>query len=220
MHHLLLGISPIELGAASFSLTTDEAISLPARQLQLEINPGGKIYILPCISLHVGADKASVILSGQPHEEKSNTLVIDIGTNAEIVLGNKDRLLVCSSPTGPAFEGAQITYGQRAAPGAIERVRIDPETLESRIKVIGSELWSDDPGFKDSIAEFAVSGICGSGIIEAVAQMYLAGVLSSDGVIIGKYADKSDRVVADDRTWSYLLYRGESEITISQNDVR
>ena len=111
-----------------------------------------------------------------------------------------------SSPTGPAFEGAQITYGQRAASGAIERVRIDPETLESRIQVIGSELWSDDPGFKDSIAEFAVSGICGSGIIEAVAQMYLAGVLSSDAVIIGKYADKSDRVVADDRTWSSLLY--------------
>ncbi len=220
MHHLLLGISPIELGTAPFALTTDEAISLPARQLQLEINPGGKIYILPCIAGHVGADTAGVILSEQPHEEKSNTLVIDIGTNAEIVLGNKDRLLACSSPTGPAFEGAQITYGQRAAPGAIERVRIDPETLESRIKVIGSELWSDDPGFKDSIAEFAVSGICGSGIIEAVAQMYLAGVLSSDGVIIGKYADKSDRVVADDRTWSYLLYRGESEITISQNDVR
>ena len=220
MHHLLLGISPVELGGAPFTLATDEAISLAARQLGLEINPGGKIYILPCIAGHVGADTAGVILSEQPHEQNDNTLLIDIGTNAEIVLGNRQRLLACSSPTGPAFEGAQITYGQRAAPGAIERVRIDAETLVARVKVIGSELWSDETGFKDSIANFGVTGICGSGIIEAIAEMYLAGILTHDGVIDGSCASTSDRIVVDDRTWSYELYKDDEIILISQNDVR
>ncbi len=220
MHHLLLGISPVELGVAPFVLATDEALSLPARQLQLEINPGGKVYILPCIAGHVGADTAGVILSEQPHEENSNILLIDIGTNAEIVLGNRQRLLACSSPTGPAFEGAQITYGQRAAPGAIERVRIDPETLCARIKVIGSELWSNEAGFKEAISEFGVTGICGSGIIEAIAEMYLVGIVTRDGVIDGTRASISDRIVADDRTWSYELYKDDASIFISQNDVR
>src|SRR3546814_3280185 len=81
------------------------------------------------------------------------TLVVDVGTNAEIVLGNRDRLLACSSPTGPAFEGAQISCGQRAAPGAIERVRIDPATLEPRFKVIGSELWSNEPRSEEHTSE-------------------------------------------------------------------
>ena len=113
-------------------------------------------------------------------------MIVDVGTNAEIVLGNKDRLLACSSPTGPAFEGAQISCGQRAAPGAIERVRIDPETLVARFSVIGSELWSDEPGFAEAIEAFGVTGICGSGIIEAVAEMYLAGIITEDGVVDGR----------------------------------
>src|SRR3546814_14982825 len=95
------------------------------------------------------------------------TLVVDVGTNAEIVLGNRDRLLACSSPTGPAFEGAQISCGQRAAPGAIERVRIDPATLEPRFKVIGSELWSNEPGFAEETRKTGITGICGSGIIRS-----------------------------------------------------
>jgi uncharacterized 2Fe-2S/4Fe-4S cluster protein (DUF4445 family) len=112
-------------------------------------------------------------------------LLVDVGTNAEIVLGNSQRIVAASSPTGPAFEGAEISSGQRAAPGAIERVRIDPATLEPRFKVIGSDLWSDEPGFWEEADKLGVTGICGSGIIEVVAEMYLAGIISEDGVVDG-----------------------------------
>ena len=128
--------------------------------------------------------------------------------------------MACSSPTGPAFEGAQISCGQRAAPGAIERVRIDPETLEVRFSVIGSELWSDEPGFEESISRSGVSGICGSGIIEAVAEMYLSGIVSEDGVIDGSLADRSDRFVSEARTWSFILYNGAQCVSVTQTDVR
>ncbi len=220
MHHLLLGISPVELGAAPFALAVDSSVYVNAGKLDIDINPGGIVYILPCIAGHVGADAAGVILSEQPHVHDEVSLLIDIGTNAEIVLGNRERLLACSSPTGPAFEGAQISCGQRAAPGAIERVRIDPETLEARVKVIGSDLWSDDPAFDDSTGDTGVTGICGSGIIEAVAELYLSGILSSDGVIDGSLEGRTDRIFKDGRTFSYVLYRGASTISISQNDVR
>ena len=144
---------------------------------------------------------------------------MDVGTNAEIVLGNRDRLVAASSPTGPAFEGAQISAGQRAAPGAIERVRIDPDTLEVRFGVIGVTPWSDEPEFADAIRGVGVTGICGSGIIEAIAQLMLAGVVSTDGVIVDD--GRSDRIVADGRTHSFTLYRsGDTEIRVTQNDVR
>ena len=220
MHHLLLGVSPVELGGAPFALAIDTAIYIDAKELAININPGGSAYILPCIAGHVGADTAGIILSEQPHVHDGVSLLIDIGTNAEIVLGNRQRLLACSSPTGPAFEGAQISCGQRAAPGAIERVRIDPETLKAKVKVIGSDLWSDDPGFEDFISPAGVTGICGSGIIEAVAEMYLSGILSSDGVIDGNLANKTDCIIPDNRTFSFILYRNASTISITQNDIR
>jgi len=119
MHHLLLGIDPIELGGAPFALATDAAIELRARELGLGLNPGARVYVLPCVAGHVGADTAGVVLSEAPHLRDEVTLLVDVGTNAEIVLGGRERLLACSSPTGPAFEGAQISGGQRAAPGAI-----------------------------------------------------------------------------------------------------
>jgi len=220
MHHLFLGISPIELGSAPFALATDAALNLTAAQLELQTNKGAAVYVLPCIAGHVGADAAAMILAEEPHLLEEISLVVDVGTNAEIVLGNKDRLLACSSPTGPAFEGAQISCGQRAAPGAIERVRINRDTLEVRFSVIGSELWSDDPGFEASVEAFGVTGICGSGIIEAVAEMYLAGVISEDGVVDGSLAERSRRVIPDARTWSFLLHDGAQRIVVTQNDVR
>jgi uncharacterized 2Fe-2S/4Fe-4S cluster protein (DUF4445 family) len=220
MHHLFLGIDPIELGGAPFALATEGSLNVLARDLNLRINQGASVYLLPSVAGHVGADSAGVILAEEPYLRDEITLVVDVGTNAEIVLGNRQRLLACSSPTGPAFEGAQISAGQRAAPGAIERVRIDPDTLEVRIQVIGSTLWSDEQGFAESIRHCGITGICGSGIIEAVAGMYLAGVLTSDGVIDGRLAAKSDRLVADGRTWSFRLYSGAQEILVTQNDVR
>jgi uncharacterized 2Fe-2S/4Fe-4S cluster protein (DUF4445 family) len=215
MHHLVFGLDPTPLGSAPFPLVTDEALRLPARDLGLPVNAGARLYALPLIAGHVGADTAGVILSEAPHAQETVNLIEDVGTNAEIVLGNRERLLAASSPTGPAFEGAQISGGQRAAPGAIERVRIDPETLEPRFRVIGDERWSDEPG-----ADLQPTGICGSGIIEIVAELFLAGVITADGVIDGSMAERSPRVVADGRTFTYVLHDGAPRIAITQNDVR
>jgi uncharacterized 2Fe-2S/4Fe-4S cluster protein (DUF4445 family) len=220
MHHLLLGIDPTELGGAPFALATDTGLTLWAEELGVHIHPDARVYVLPCIAGHVGADTAGVILSETPHLFDELSLVVDVGTNAEIVLGNKEGLLAASSPTGPAFEGAQISCGQRAAPGAIERVRIDPETLEPRFKVIGSDLWSNEEGFAEDTRKIGVTGICGSGIIEVLAEMFLAGIIATDGTIDGAMAAKSPRVEADGRTFSYLVHDGEPEVRITQNDVR
>ncbi len=220
MHHLLLGISPVELGGAPFALAIDTAVDAAARDLEIDIGPAGVAYVLPCIAGHVGADTAGVILSEQPHEREEINLIVDIGTNAEIVLGNRRRLLACSSPTGPAFEGAQISCGQRAAPGAIERVRIDPQTLEARVRAIGSDLWSDHPEFLASLPGGVVTGICGSGIVEAVVEMVLAGILTADGVIDDSLASRTDRLVREGRTFSYVLYPADASISVTQTDVR
>lgn len=220
MHHLLLGIDPVELGGAPFALTTDQALELWATELELAINPNARVYLLPCIAGHVGADTAGVILSEGPHLADEITLLVDVGTNAELVLGNRHRLLAASSPTGPAFEGAQIGCGQRAAPGAVERVRIDPDTLEPRFKVIGCELWSDDPDFANEVRAVGITGICGSGIIEALAELFLAGVIAADGSIDGALAERSPRIVATGRTYGYVLHEGEVVLRITQNDVR
>src|SRR5580658_9967847 len=225
MHHLLLGIDPVELGGAPFALASDSALGLRASELGLDLHPGARVYTLPCIAGHVGADCAGVILAERPDLREQLTLLVDVGTNAEIVLGNRQRLLACSSPTGPAFEGAQISGGQRAAPGAIERVRIDPATLEPRFKVIGSNLWSDDPGFEKSIAGLGITGVCGSGIIEVIAEMYLAGIINQDGVLDGRLAARSPRIVENGRTFAYVLHRAVAgtntvEMKITQNDVR
>lgn len=215
MHHLLLGIDPVELGAAPFALAVDAALDVPAREIGLAIAPGGFVHVLPCIAGHVGADAAAMVLSEAPHRSEELTLLVDVGTNAEIVLGNRERLLACSSPTGPAFEGAQITAGQRAAPGAIERIRIDPATLEPRFKVIGCDAWSDEPGFAAQ-----VTGICGSGIIEAVAQMHLAGILRHDGSLDGTLAARSWRVREEYRSFTYLIREDGPRIAVTQHDVR
>ena len=225
MHHLLLGIDPTELGGAPFALATGLPITCPARELDLRLNPGAWAYVLPCIAGHVGADTAGMVLSEAPHESDEIMLAVDVGTNAEIVLGSKARLLACSSPTGPAFEGAQISSGQRAAPGAIERIRIDPETLEPRYKVIGVDAWSDESGFEAAIAQTGVTGICGSGIIEAIAEMYLAGIINQDGLVDGSMAERSPRIEAYKRTFNYVIRAPEAAgseplIRITQNDVR
>jgi uncharacterized 2Fe-2S/4Fe-4S cluster protein (DUF4445 family) len=223
MHHLLLGIDPIPLGSAPFALATDRAVTVRASELDLLTHPGARVYALPCIAGHVGADTAGVILAEAPHESDEVELVVDVGTNAEIVLGNRHFLLAASSPTGPAFEGAQISSGQRAAPGAIERVRIDRATLEPRFRVIGCELWSDDPGFGDATADTGITGICGSGIVEVIAELFLAGVITPDGIVDGGLAERTRRVVAEGRTFSYLVHDGadgRQRIAVTQNDVR
>ena len=211
MHHLFLGIDPFELGQAPFALATSDEVRLRASDLGLNIHPSAHVYLLPCIAGHVGADAAAVALSEAPDKSDDLVLIVDVGTNAEILLGNKEKVLACSSPTGPAFEGAQISSGQRAAPGAIERVEIDPVTKVPRFKVIGSDLWSDDPDFEAAIATTGVTGICGSGIIEMVAEMRIHGIVDAPGLIGTAAQTGSKHVFVDGRTNSYLVYDGTAQ---------
>jgi uncharacterized 2Fe-2S/4Fe-4S cluster protein (DUF4445 family) len=208
MHHLLLGIDPTPLGAAPFALATDLPVDARANDIGISC-PNARLHVLPCIAGHVGADTAAMILAEGPHRHDAVQLLVDIGTNAEVVLGNRNWLLAASSPTGPAFEGAQISCGQRATAGAVERVRVDRETLEPRFKAIGRDGWSGDAG----------TGLCGSGIIEVVAELFLAGVIGADGTIDGACAARSPRVVPDGRVFAYVLDEAR-RLRITQDDVR
>ncbi len=220
MHHVVLGLDPTPLGQAPFTLTTNRALLTRAADLDLDL-PNARCYLGPCIAGHVGADTAAAVLAERPHAGDAMQLLVDVGTNAEIVLGNSTRVYAASSPTGPAFEGAQISNGQRATAGAIEGVRIDPATLEPRLKVIGVDAWSDDPDFASGIGSTGITGICGSGIIDVVAEMFLAGIIDCNGVIRGDLAARTPRVVADGRTYTYVVWgEGDDRVAITQNDIR
>ena len=225
MHHLLLGIDPVELGQAPFALATSDALALGTNELDLNaMNPSAQCYILPCIAGHVGADAAAVALSEEPGKSDDLVLIVDVGTNAELLLGNKSRVLACSSPTGPAFEGAQISSGQRAAPGAIEHIKIDPVTKNPRFQVIGCDLWSNEDGFEKATSATGVSGICGSGIIEAVAELRLAGLMDESGLLGSAEATGTPRMIPDGRTFSYVIHDTGSldgpVIKVTQGDIR
>ena len=224
MHHLLLGIDPVELGQAPFALATAASQTLWATEIDMAMHRDARVYILPCIAGHVGADAAAVALSEAPNQSDDLMLIVDVGTNAEILLGDRTSVLACSSPTGPAFEGAQISSGQRAAPGAIERVEIDPATKEPRFRVIGSDLWSDDPGFDEATGSSGITGICGSGIIEAIAEMRMAGLVDPGGLIGSAEQTGTARCVPEGRTHAYVLHdataTGGPCILVTQGDVR
>ncbi len=222
MHHLLLGIDPKELGQAPFPLALSDSLTIKSKDIGIILNPESYVYTVPCIGGHVGADAASVLIAEQPQKLKdTTTLLIDIGTNAEILLAKGEEIFACSCPTGPALEGAQISSGQRAAPGAIERVRIDPITKEPRFKVIGCEQWSNEEGFSENVSGVGVTGICGSGIIEAVAEMRLAGLLDANGLIGSAAQTGSNRCTSSERTNSYLLYSDNKvSLSITNMDIR
>ena len=219
MHHLVLGLDPTPLGAAPFTLAERRSVRAAAADVGLGLRCAS-LYVAPCIAGHVGADSAAATLAEGPHRVAHPQLLVDVGTNAEIVLGDGERVFAASSPTGPAFEGAQISCGQRATAGAIERVRIDPAGLEPRFKVIGCDVWSDDPDFAEALGSLQVSGVCGSGIIDVVAEMFLAGVIDRHGVVQGGLAGRTSRIVADGRTFAYELQSEPVRLRITQNDVR
>ncbi len=228
MVHIFLGIDPIELGGAPFALANRDAIDVKARELGLRLHRSANVHVLPAQAGHVGADSVGVLIAEEPYSQEQVVLTVDVGTNAEIVLGNREWLYSASSPTGPALEGAQITFGMRAAPGAIERVRIDRQTHEPRFRVIGEERWSDEwqlgPGAPpEAQPRHLAAGICGSGIVEVVAELFLAGVIQPDG----RFAPSLDgpRMQWDGRTGAYILATAEQSATgrpilITQQDVR
>lgn len=201
MHHLFLGIDPLELGGAPFAPAIKQAVDIKARDLGLQASRGAYVFVPPVEAGYVGSDNVAALVAQEPQRSAAMTLLIDVGTNGEMVLGNHTRLFSASSPTGPAFEGAQVRNGMRAAPGAIERVRIDPATLAVRFRVIGRDEWltsydnaaasaASDDALSASAAraarqqrrtEILPAGICGSGIIEAIAELFTAGLLDSSG---------------------------------------
>jgi uncharacterized 2Fe-2S/4Fe-4S cluster protein (DUF4445 family) len=222
MHHILLGLDPTDLGAAPFTLATHAALDIKARDLGLKLHHGANVHCMALEAGHVGSDNVGVLIAESPEQSDELMLLIDVGTNAEIVLGDRNRLQSCSSPTGPAFEGAQITHGQRAAPGAIERVRIDRTTGEPRFKVIGKEAWSDELAPE----EIGATGICGSGIIEAVAELFMARIIRHDG----RFAEAGSDLPLERVRWNgtkaeYVLATAEqtatgTPIVVTQDDVR
>ncbi|MCE9644665.1 MAG: ASKHA domain-containing protein [Chloroflexi bacterium] len=219
MHHLLLNLHPKDLGLAPFVPTIHKSVDVKARELGFHINPAGNIHVLPTIASFVGADTSAMIVAEEPHKQDENWLLIDVGTNAELVLGNRKRLVCTSTPTGPALEGAHVEYGMRAAPGAMERISIDETTLEPKYKVIGVDGWNTDH------AEFKgkVKGICGSAIIDGVAELFRAGIVDSRGKF--RQGLTSNRIRKGESGWEYVVaWAGETsigrDIPMTQQDVR
>ena len=219
MMHLFLGMSPKALGEAPYVPAMHTDLDIKARDLGFKaVNAGAYVHTLPIIASFVGADAVGVILAEAPYEQDEYWLIIDVGTNAELVLGTRGRMIVTSTPTGPAFEGAQISHGMRAAEGAIERVKIDPEKLTPSFKVIGSDSWSGDSDAEMPLAR----GICGTGIIDAVAELYRTGIVKPDG----RFAKvNSPNLRETENGQVYVLAEADQttfgeEITVSQEDIR
>lgn len=217
MHHLFFGISPVELGQAPFTLATRDWLEMTAADMGFDLFPTTRLAFLPLIAGHVGADTAAAYLSEIETMQSQTTLLVDIGTNAEIMLAKEGEVYATSSPTGPAFEGAEISSGVRASHGAIERIRIDPESLDVRFKVIGVDAWSNEEAFR--LAHPRVIGICGSGIIEVMVELARAGLIDRTGLFVQTRAPQ--RFENNENTVRFLLLdQGENSIYIEQTDVR
>ncbi len=213
MHHILLNLHPKDLGLAPFVPAIHKSVDIKARELGLHINPSGNIHVLPTIASFVGADTSAMIVAEEPHNQDENWLLIDVGTNAELILGNRKRLVCTSTPTGPALEGAHVEYGMRAAPGAIERVHIDEKTLEPRYKIVGEDEWNTGKA----------KGICGSAIIDSVAELFRAGIVDSRGRF--QQGLSSTRIRKGESGWEYVIAWAEEtsigrDIPMTQQDVR
>lgn len=225
MHHLALGLDPRYVGRAPFAPAASAPLDVKARDLGVKINPSGNVHSLPVEAGFVGADNMAVLLAEEPYNGEKIKLIIDIGTNGEIDLGNKNRLLSTSCATGPALEGAQIAFGMRAAPGAIERVKIDPISHEPRYKVIGQDEWYPVPCDRHStVQKSGAQGICGSGVIDAIAAMHKAGVISKAGRINAKLDTPRVRRGESGKLEYVLAWAQETavgkDIVITQADIR
>jgi uncharacterized 2Fe-2S/4Fe-4S cluster protein (DUF4445 family) len=223
MHHILLGLDPEHVGLAPFPPVIHHSLDIKSRDLGININPSSYIFVLPNEAGFVGADNVGVLLAEEPYKSDEYQLIIDIGTNGELVLGNKDKLISSSCATGPALEGAQLAYGMRAAPGAIERIKIDPDTREVDYKVIGREAWRSFSEPK----EMKAKGICGSGILDVLAELYAAGIIKKTGVFDKKGLKDHPRFRKkgmNDQPEFVLAWAEESsigkDIVITQKDIR
>lgn len=223
MHHIFLGLNPEFVGMAPFPPVIHHSLDIKARDVGVQINPSSYMFVLPIEAGFVGADNVGVLLAEEPYKHDENQLIIDIGTNGELVLGNRHKLISSSCATGPALEGAQIAFGMRAAPGAIERILIDPETKETDYKVIGRDAWRKFSEPKDMKAK----GICGSGILDLLAELYTSGVIMKSGVFNKKLLKDHPRFRTNPDTKQpefVLAWAEESsidkDIVVTQKDIR
>jgi uncharacterized 2Fe-2S/4Fe-4S cluster protein (DUF4445 family) len=220
MHHIFLGIAPDDLGFWPFTPSVEGSVDVKARELGLSINGGSYVHVLPVEAGFVGADNVGVLISEEPYNREEISLIIDLGTNGEIVLGSRDNCLSCSCATGPAFEGAHISCGMRATPGAIEKVRVDPVTLGVDYLVVGAGAWASEIGGRD----MQPAGLCGSGIIDAVAQLFKAGVIEGSGAFSGNARGTRIRK-ARSGVKEFVLVPGPDtatgrDIVLTQKDIR
>ncbi len=220
MHHIFLGMDIVPLGMYPFTPATTDSVNRKARDLGLEILLSANVYVLPIEAAFVGADNVGVMLAEEPHRQDLTVLIIDAGTNGELILGNRDRMLSASCATGPAFEGGNIRFGMRAAPGTIDRVRIDPQTYQVSFGIIGRRRWSAE--LPD--AEIQARGICGSGIIDAVAEMLGSGIIRRDGGFEKTIACERLRSGSDGKPEFVIAWKNQTaidrDIVIVQKDIR
>lgn len=218
MHHILLGVNPEYMGVAPFTPALHKSLDMKAERLGIHILPSANIHILPIEAGFVGADNVGCLIADSPHKRKKITLLIDIGTNGELVLGNSEKLISCSCATGPALEGAQIDFGMRAAPGAIEKIRIDKKTHEVTFKVIGNNSWSDGK------TNMQAKGICGSAIIDAIAEMFKTGIIKKNGQINAELKTNRLRLKEKGLSEFVIAWKHETsideDIVVNQKDVR
>lgn len=223
MHHILLGLDPEPVGLAPFPPVIHHSLDIKARDLGIDINSSSYIFAMPNEAGFVGGDNVGVLLAEEPYKSDEIQLIIDIGTNGELILGNRHKLYSSSCATGPAMEGAQLSYGMRAAPGAIERIEINPETQDVDYRVIGH-----DKSRKFSKPEdMKVKGICGSGILDVLAELYRASVITKTGVFNKKLLKGNDRFRKNPDTKQpefVLAWKEDSsidqDIVITQKDIR
>lgn len=218
MHHLFLKINPIHLGKAPFSPAIHHSVDVKARDLGLKIASGAYVHVLPIEAGFVGADNVGVLIAEEPYKQDEMLLIIDIGTNGELILGNRKRLMSSSCATGPAFEGAEIRHGMRAAAGAIEKLKIDRKTKEASFKVIGNDKWNTED------KKIGARGICGSGIFDAAAQMFLAGIFDKGGRFNMKVKSPRLRLDSNEEPEFVVAWAKETainhDIVICQKDIR
>ena len=220
MHHIFLGISPESLGRSPFISATRQALDVKARDLGIIINSGCYAHCLPIEAGFVGADNVAVLLAENACNNEPVQLLIDIGTNGEINVGNRERMLSASCATGPAFEGAQIKHGMRAAEGAIERVSINPVSKEPIVQIIGGRGQQSAA----STSSVRAKGICGSGIIDVAAELFKAGLVLPDGRFNKTAACARLRPDASGKyeyvlAWAHETMTGQ-DIVITQKDIR
>ncbi len=219
MHHIFLGIDPRNLGLSPFAPAIQSSLNIPARDLGLKIHPAANVHVLPIEAGFVGADNVGVLIAERPYLQDEMVLIIDLGTNGELILGNRQRLLSSSCATGPAFEGGHLQCGMRAAIGAIEKVRVEPNNLGVKFKVIGLESWSDECAPE----KIRARGICGSGIIDAIAEMVGAGILEESGRF---HPDlRNPRLRKSEKGDAFIIARAAEtdigrDIAVSAADVR